>query len=242
MPAAPATCAILQPHYLPWLGYLEMIDRVDVFVFLDDADFIKREWKNRNRVREGPYATAARWLTVPIARDCQQGTPILAARINDDHAWVARHLDALRFAYRKAPRFDAVFPELETMLATRYGRLAELNIALLDWMCGRLGIATPRVRASSLGVPGRKTERLIGIAQAVGAYAYLANNASAAYLDEAAFAEAGIALAYQDYRHPVYGQFYAGTELPFLPQLSVIDLLMNQTPEMALATIRSGRP
>ncbi len=94
--------AICQPHYIPWIGYFEMIDRVDEFVFLDDVDLIMREWKTRNRIRKERTGGEAKWLTVPIARECRRGTPIAGARLGGDPAWRSRHLDAFREVYRCA--------------------------------------------------------------------------------------------------------------------------------------------
>ena len=94
--------AVCQPHYVPWIGYFEMIDRVDEFVFLDDVDLIMREWKTRNRIRKERASVETKWLTVPIARGSRRATTIWAARIGGDGTWRARHLDALRAVYARA--------------------------------------------------------------------------------------------------------------------------------------------
>ena len=66
------TCSILQPHYLPWIGYFDLIKRSDVFVFLDDVQYIKREWKNRNKIRKNPKSEEVKWLSVPIDKKSQK--------------------------------------------------------------------------------------------------------------------------------------------------------------------------
>ena len=239
-------CAIVQPHYLPWVGYFEMIDRVDVFVLFDDVDFIKREWKNRNRIRMERTGDRTRWLTVPIVRDDQRNTPICRARIDTDRPWAAAHARNLEQTYRKTRYFSDYLPALTDLLQSEHTTLAELNARLLRHLCGVLGIDTRIVRASDLGVSGRKTERLANVCQAVGADAYLANNGSSGYLDPSVFEERGIRWRYQDYTHPTYAQWSVWREgrpgdLPWVPYLSVVDLLVNHGPD-ALDILRSGRP
>lgn len=232
--------AICQPHYLPWIGYFEMIDRVDAFVFLDDVDFIKREWKNRNRIRKEALADATKWLSVPIEHADQRGTPIHRARIAETD-WRRRHLDGFRQVYQGARWFEDAFGLLERGLARPAETLAELNVGLVGDLCAYLGIDTELVRSSALAVGGRKTEKLLGLAQVLDADGYLANNGSAAYLETERFDEAGIECRYQDYEHPRYEQRTGDIELPFLSHLAVLDSIANLGPG-SLEVIRSGRP
>ncbi len=233
--------AICQPHYIPWIGYFEMIDRVDEFVFLDDVDLILREWKTRNRIRKERRGQEAKWLTVPIAREDRRGVSIAAARLGADDGWRERHLNALRAVYGATPHFEDAYALLERGLAREARTLADLNVALLGDLCAYLGIDTALRRSSTLGTAGRKTEKLAAVCVAVGADSYLANNASADYLDPQRFAELGIELAFQDYRHPTYRQTSGGRELSFLSHLSVLDLIANQGPASG-AILRQGRP
>lgn len=239
---AAKTCAIVQPHYLPWMGYFEMIDRVDVFVFLDDVQFIKREWKNRNRIRKTPDSAAAKWLSVPI-RGEDQRAPINQARIGGEHDWMSDHLRKIRDVYCRAPHFDAVFPALETKLekAREAETLAALNIELVVGLCDILGIETPVMRSSEIGADGKREEKLLAICKAIGADAYLANNATAGYVGSEYFESEGIEFQVQDYSHPTYPQTSDGHALPFLSHLSIVDLLFN-TGHEAPYFVLSGRP
>ncbi len=237
------TCAILQPHYLPWIGYFEMIDRVDVFVFLDDVQFIKREWKNRNRIRKTPDGGESKWLSVPIRREDQRGM-LNEALVSGHEDWAAKHLNAVRGTYGRAPFFKTVFPTLEEALASP-GRpiLSDLNIALIEWLNGLLGITTPCLRSSGLGALGKREEKLLNICKAVEAYSYLANNATAAYVGADYFETHGIGFSTQDYQHPAYPQASAGANLTPMTHLSIIDLLFNVGADGdALDVIRRGRP
>jgi hypothetical protein len=235
--------AILQPHYLPWIGYFEMIDRVDVFVFLDDADFIKREWKNRNRIRSGPYETNTRWLTVSVPRQAQHDTPLCEVPVAypADSDWPTHHARVISGAYCKAPAFPSVAPVLD-IIAQRHDTLANFNMTLVRAIMRDLGISTPLVLASDLKCDGFKTAKLVSICKAVGATHYLANNTSSTYLDLDLFTHAGIAVSYQDYVHPEYVQRFDGRRLDFISHLSVVDLICNiGTGQAALDIVRQGR-
>ena len=233
--------AICQPHYLPWIGYFEMIDRVDLFVLFDDVDFIKREWKNRNRIRKERSSAETRWLSVPIERSSQRHTPICEARLSPEVNWPRQHLEAIRQVYGGAPHFDSIYPWLTALLQQPHSTLGELNCTLIEAFCDQVGVHTELVRSSSLQSHGSKTERLLSVLRAVEATSYLANNGSKNYLEPSLFEEAEIAWSFQDYERPDYAQRVAGQELPFLSHLSIVDLLMNHGPE-SLEIIRQGRP
>lgn len=234
------TIAICQPHYLPWIGYFEMIDRVDAFYFHDDVDFIKQEWKNRNRIRKEQTGVETRWLTVPVERSCQHDTPLREVRIAADRAWRRRHRNTFRHVYRRAPHGDEAFELLDRGLAAGAASLADLNVHLVAGICAYLGITTPLERTSALAAGGRRTAKLVDLCERAGADAYLANNGSAAYLDLELFSAAGLECRYQDYVHPEYVQSSGGSRLPFVSHLSVLDLVANHGPR-SLAVLREGR-
>jgi len=232
--------SICQPHYLPWIGYFEMIDRVELFVFLDDVDFIKREWKNRNKIRKDARSADTKWLSVPIEHTDQRGTWIRDARIADT-PWRQQHMDGFRHVYRRTAHFADAFELLRSSLEGPQVTLGDLNVGSIATICEYLGITTALERSSTTGCEGKKTDKLLSLAKSVNATSYLANNGSAAYLDESRFLEAGIDCAYQDYQHPDYGQAHGGEELPFLSHLSILDLIANHGPD-ALEVLREGRP
>jgi hypothetical protein len=233
--------AICQPHYIPWIGYFEMIDRVDEFVFLDDVDVIQRDWKTRNKIRKERTGQDTKWLSVPIAHECRRLTPISEALIGGDGTWRKRHIDAFTMVYREAPYFLEAKNLLQGGLAREASTLADLNIGLIKDVCEYMGIETPTQRASNLPSAGKKTSKLLALCDQVKASAYLANNGSACYLEESLFQAAGIQLTYQDYEHPSYSQFSAEQGLSFLSHLTVLDLIANQGPH-SLDILRQGRP
>jgi hypothetical protein len=211
---------ILQPSYLPWLGYFDQLHRSDVFVLYDDVQYDKHGWRNRNRIKT---PQGAQWLTVPVMTRGQGKPTNREVRIVPGDPWPRKHLQALRTYYAKAPAFDLVFPRIEVWLSRRWEFLWELDMAGLALICDLLGFQRDIRLSSTLGIDGGQTDRLIRICRAFGADTYLTGDAAKAYLDEEAFAKAGIRFEYHHYRHPTYAQLHG----EFLSHLSIVDLLMN---------------
>jgi hypothetical protein len=223
--------AIHQPQYLPWLGYLDKLDSADVFIILDTVQFKKHEWQNRNRIRT---KEGWQWLTIPIIDRFPER--IDQVEINPRVDWPRKHGQALRVHYEKAPFWDPLGPMLLTLLDKSWISLRDLNVAVLTLLCDHFGVATPRFLASTLSAREESTDRLIDLCKLVGGTQYLAGHAGGGYMDLGRFADAGIAVSAQAYRHPEYPQRYP----PFVSHLSVVDLLFNCGPE-SLTVLRSGR-
>ena len=211
---------ILQPSYLPWLGYFDQLYKSDVFVLYDDVQYDKHGWRNRNRIKTD---TGSLWLTVPVLTHGQGLPTNRDARIDTRQPWARKHLQALRVNYAKAPAFGEVFDALEPVLGRPWTHLLDLNRAVLETLCRLLGLTRSILLSSELNIPGQKTERLIALCRALGAGRYLTGDAASDYLDETRFAANGIRVEYHHYRHPVYPQLHG----EFVPYLSVVDLLMN---------------
>jgi len=227
--------AIHQLHYLPWLRYYHKIAAADLFVLLDDVQFEKNGWQNRNKIKgaQGPVC-----LTVPVQDAHEQ--PIASVPIAANQArWAEKHLRSLAMHYGKAPHFQAYRGYFEEVYTHRWELLAPLSREILRHTLEVLAIRTPVVRSSELGVEGKATERLIGLCQAVGGDAYLTGAyALDAYLDADAMGAAGIRLAIQEWHCPEYRQLYPGQG--FVPDLSVVDLLLNEGPDASPILMRGG--
>jgi hypothetical protein len=223
--------AVHQPQYLPWLGYLAKWAAADLFVFLDTVQYEKNGWQNRNRIRT---TDGAHWLTVPV--HAHLGTPITEITVDTTQPGRARHVRAIEHAYAGAPYLTAYQTTLRALLDVNWTRLAPLAVASAEWLARAIGIATPARLASELGVDGDDaTGRLIEICKAVGADTYLAGGHGGKYMDAARFEEAGIAVRYQHYDHPVYAQQHG----EFVPFLSGVDLLLTHGDE-SLPILRRG--
>lgn len=214
-----------QLHYLPWLRYFHKLASSDTFVVLDNIQFNKNGWQNRNKIKT-PQGAAL--LTVPILHKFQQ--LISEVRIDGKQPWARKHWRAIEVHYQKAP----FFKEHESFFRGVYERawegLNELNYEIFFYLAKALGIQTRILRSSELSLKGGATERLIGIAKELGARAYLTGSyAVQVYLDPAPFKREGIELVMQEYECPRYPQRYA--ELGFIPELSIVDLLFNCGPK-----------
>ena len=226
--------AIMQPTYLPWLGYFDLIDQVDCFVFLDSVQFDRRSWQQRNRIKG---QDGVHWLTAPVLSKGKRDQLISDVHLDHETPFAAKHLNTITHLYSKAPFFGQYIPELSAVLSEPGDLLARLNVDLIHWLCAKMSIATKTVYSSNLDVEGRKVELLVGICQALGAGRYISPQGSRAYIDENnLFGPNGIELAYHSYSHPEYRQLHGA----FVPYLSALDLLFNEGPD-SLSIIRAGR-
>jgi len=219
---------------LPWLGYFDKIAASDLFVLLDNVQYKKREYQNRNRIRT---RQGVKWLTVPVATTGKYEQMTGEVEIESGASWREKHLETLRHAYSSAPHFKRVFEELEELYMGReWARLAEINSAMLAWFMKEMEIETRVALESELGTGGLSTERIVNICRAVGADVYLSGSGGRDYMDEALFEKAGLKLEYQKYEHPVYPQVHGGFE----PFMGIVDLLFNAG-KNAAQIVRSGR-
>jgi len=215
--------AIHQPQYLPWLGYFDKMGQADVFCYLNNVQYKKNEWQNRNRIKT---VQGWQWLTVPVGYRFPQ--KINEVEVNDNVKWERKHLQAFMTNYRKAPFYEAYIDRFENAYAKRYERLSELNIHLIEMLRDILGLGQkPTLMASELSLSSEPTQRLIDICRAAGGDTYLAGRDGARYMDLDRFADSGIRVVFQDYHHPVYPQLFGS----FVSHLSVVDLLFNCGPE-----------
>jgi hypothetical protein len=227
------TLAVLQPGYLPWLGFFDLLRRADHFVYYDDVQFDKHGWRNRNRVK-GPKG--AQWLTVPVLHGGLGPQPIKQIRIDNSQPWQRKHLATLTQLYAQAPCKALYMAELGTLLEQPWELLVDLDIAAAALMAGWLGLVPPAYRSSCLDVQGDRNERLLRLCQHFSATAYLSPNAAKAYLDVELFARNGIDVVWQDYTPPSYAQLHGD----FIPYLSALDLILNHGPG-AGAILREGK-
>jgi hypothetical protein len=218
-----------QPHYLPWLGYLDKLAKADLFVVMDDLQYEAQNYQNRQRMK---LADGTAWLTVPLVH-AGQGDRICDKRIDNTggarHHWQRRTWRTLEVHYGRARWFARYRDELHAVYSQPWISLVELDMKMLELARNWLAIRTPIVRASSLGLAGAKTDRLIDLCKKVGARAYLTGSGgSAGYLDAERMGRAGIGVIWQHFAHPVYPQRYSGAG--FISHLGFLDLVLNCGP------------
>ncbi len=223
----------MQPTYLPWIGYFDLIDQSDVFVFLDTVAFSRQSWQQRNRVLT---AQGVRWLTVPVHHTA--GAPIREIAIDNTKPWRRKHWATLEASYLRAPHWAEGSEPLARDYSREWNSLAELNIRLIREIASALGVEARFERSSELPLSTRRKEgALIDLCEALGATTYLSPPGSFGYLgSDMGFASSGIELRFQRFEHPAYEQGRG----EFVPYLSAVDLLFNAGPAAA-AAIRKGR-
>ena len=231
--------AVHQPHFLPWLGYLDRMLQADLFIVLDHVQFERRNYQNRTRIL---LDGQPHWLTVPVMQHSQQERVVDKQIENPAKEelrwWGSNHYQTLSHANRKAPYFANYAPALRKILESRWERLVDLDRVLLDYLRDALDIRTPLLTSSELGVGGRRSELILNLCQAVKADTFITGmGASRTYIDRQAFADAGIAVTSQEFVHPEYKQCGGGA---FVPGLSATDLLFNHGP--ASREILRGEP
>jgi WbqC-like protein len=224
--------AIHQPQFLPWLGYFDKMDKADVFCYLDNVQFKKNEWQNRNRIKTGQ---GWQWITVPVQYRFPQ--KISEVPINNTANWQKKHLQALRTNYSKAKFFEVYFAMIEEAYAQPWRWLSDLNIYLAEKIRHLLGLGGKKtVKASDFDLSEEPTQRLIDLCRAVGANTYLSGREGPAYMDMSRFEESGIDMVVQAFDPPEYSQLFGAFE----SHLSVVDLLFNCGPA-SLDRIRESK-
>ena len=212
--------AIHQPEHLPWIGFFEKMQRADLFVLLDDVQFSKGDFQNRNRVKG---AGGVQWLTVPIVQKFPQ--QINEVEIAGDD-WRDKHWRTVLSCYGRAPYFKTICPGLEELYRARSNKLSDFNLNAIRLLARLLGIETKMVRSSELNVTGEKSDLVLNICREVGADAYYSGAMGSTYLQRETFAQAGIEIVFQQFVHPTYQQLFMQSQ-GFVPNLSVLDLLFN---------------
>jgi hypothetical protein len=214
------TLVVLQPSYLPWLGFFDQVRRADVFVFYDDVQFDKHGWRNRNRVKtaRGPL-----WLTVPVRHSGRAGPRLDQVEVDTRTPWARKHLRTIREAYAQAPFLDRYLPQLADVLERDWTLLAELDITLSHLMCTWFGVETTMYRSSQLDIGGTRNGRLLALCRHFAVDRYLSGVAAQGYLDVGAFNDAGVMVEWQDFAHPRYPQLHGD----FVPFMSAIDCVFN---------------
>ncbi len=216
---------ILQPGYFPWLGFFNQMANSDIFVFLEDVQFDRRGWRNRNRVKG---VSSPILLTVPIQKKGRYEQSLMETRIDNTVPWVRKHLKTIQFNYRKSPYFDRYYPDLEKCLTTPWEFLLDLDLALIECHMSWLGLQVKTLRSSNIHVEDMdKTGRLVEICLKAGITDYISGPLCTDYMEYAQFKSADVRLWLHRYVHPEYSQLHS----KFEPYMAALDLLFNMGDE-----------
>ncbi len=208
---------IHQPEHLPYFGFLDKVNKSDIFVILDDVQFKKNNFQNRNQILtpSGP-----KWLGIPVEMKGLEDKNINVRRTNGE--WKTEYRNKIVEAYRNHPYFEEQMEWVDAMLGLESDLLMEYNMFAIREIFRRCGIDTEIVFASEMQIETVKTQRLFDICTRLGATGYLAGQGAIDYLDTEVFK--GIDVLRHSFAHPVYPQMNADT---FVPYMSSLDFLMN---------------
>lgn len=225
--------SIMQPAYLPWLGYFHRLMLSDLHVVLDNVPASKGDFSNRNRIRT---ATGWTWLTVPVVGS-RMTTPISDLQTDSKQQWQLRHWKSIEAAYSRARYFRTYAPTLRDALLLPAPTLESACLNVLRPLNEAFGIATPLLFAKDMDLRERKSDLVLEICRRTNATTYISGPLGRGYLDLRAFANAGIDVRFHDYVDPVYSQVHDGFE----PLISAVDVLFNCGPS-ARAVIADEQP
>lgn len=226
--------AIMQPTFLPWLGYFGMIHSVDEFVFFDSVQFNKRSWQQRNKIKTSVGET---FLSVSVLTKGKEDKDIKNILLDPEHFIPEKMLATISQNYQKAPYFKDYYEGMRAIFLKGHTHLSDFNIDLIEYFCQQIGIKTKFSRSSSMPVNGAKADLLADICSHLKGNVYLSAPGSREYIEEStAFQDRGIEVIYNNYTHPVYQQQY---QSDFIPYLCIADLLFNEGPK-SMEILMSG--
>ncbi len=227
--------AILQPTYLPWLGYFEMIASSDVFVVFDHVQFERKSWQQRNRIKTANGVVS---LTVPVQK-MHREAKISEMKISyQDGNPLEKHFKTIELAYKKAPYFNEYKSFFEKVYSKKPVLLRDLNVDLIKLICSILGINTKIVFSSDFDLKDKnmeKTEKVVNLCKNQGITNLYDAKGAEEILDKSLFEKENILITFQNFHHPEYSQLWG----EFVPYLSAIDLIFNQG-DKSFSIIKSG--
>jgi hypothetical protein len=217
--------AIMQPYFMPYMGYFQLINAVDTFVFLDDVNYINKGWINRNNILVNDKAHL---FTLPLNK-ASQNLLINEISLANDGKWREKLLRTFEMAYRRAPYFHEVFPMLESCVQFPEQNLSKYVANSIQTVSQFLGINTTFLFSSELEkTPDAKgEERILNICSLLKAETYINPIGGTELYNRETFKNLGIELFFLRSMEFEYRQF----RFDFVPWLSVIDPLMFESPE-----------
>jgi len=216
--------AVIQSNYIPWKGYFDIVHDVDEFIFYDDVQYTKNDWRNRNKIksRQGLH-----WLTIPVGARNER---LIHEVEIEDPTWTKKHWETIKQSYSKATHFNEYKDFFESFyLGTKWTNLSELNQYLIRTISREfLGINTDFKDSREFQPEGQRLDRLIDLLVKVGANLYVSGPTARSYIQEDAFKNVGIELVFKEYSgYPEYSQPFP----PFEHAVSILDVLFNCGPK-----------
>ena len=214
------TASIMQPTYLPWVGYFKLIKSSDIFIFLDCVQFDKRSWQQRNYIRDKNNKIL---LTVPVHSKGKQNQKIKDVLIDNTVKWQNKHLNSMLHSYSKSKYFEQHFIDIKNIYNEKIDNLSNLNIKIIKMLCKKLKIKTKFINSSIYNLNLKKDELLYKLCKKVSADIFLSPPGSKNYLSETDYFNRDVKLEYYKYNKYIYDQ----NNKSFIESLSIIDFIFN---------------
>ena len=209
-----------QPAYNPWLGYIHKILISDTFVVMDDVQFEKNSFINRNKILQNSKEIM---LTIPVKTNNYKEKRIRDIEIADEK-WKKKHLRSIEVSYKKSKMFDVVFKQIEFIYKIKSKYLIDYTNAFLEFIIDYLQIDNNIVFASNFKISSKKLDYICELTHKIGGRVFVFGALGKNYVDENYLKEKGIIPYFQDYKHPVYNQL----SNEFHPYMGILDLLFNE--------------
>jgi hypothetical protein len=213
---------IHQPNYLPYLGFFDKLKKSDIFIIYDDAQFVKGDFQQRNRIR---IYHGWKWLTVPVEkkRISINQIKIKSAAETENVTWQEVHFNEIHDNYKRASFYLSFEKDIRQIYEQEYDMLIDINLKLIEFMMKSFRIDTKIIFSSEFGFKSNSTEKLVDLVSAIGGDTYLSGPMGKDYLNLQLFQEKNIQVIFQEFRHPIYKQQYDRFET----NMSAIDGLLN---------------
>lgn len=216
--------AIIQPSYFPWRGFFSIMSLVDTFVFFDDVQYTRRDWRNRNRFEINGDIS---WLTVPI-KSHSRSSKINQIEVNNEINWQEKHLKTFSHSYGKTPYFHDAYNLFSEIKSCNQDSLSELTISTCKSVAEYLGLKPKFVTSSSLGVDAETpSKRLALITSGLSGSVYLSGPTASDYLDLEEFTNRKIQVSFKNHDYEPYPR----ANRKALGGLSILDLIAFQGPK-----------
>lgn len=227
------TVVIHQPDFLPYLGFFHRLLYADLYVILDNVQFVhgSRSWHNRDKIKT---QQGAKWITVATKKS-RRSALVNEIILFEEENFRVRHLNLIRDNYRKAVFYHEVMPYVEQLYSYQCEKMIDFNMKSIEILIELFGINVKHIYSSDIKAEGKGNGIIVDILKKTGATQYLSGVGAIDYYEPMLYDEAGVKVIFQQFEHPVYPQLFGD----FIPYLSSIDLLFNCGIEESRKIIRS---
>ncbi len=213
---------ITQSNYIPWIGFFDSLNAVDLFVVYDDMQYTKRDWRNRNLIKT---PSGLKWLTIPVEVKGKFYQKIKDTKIADKE-WNISHLQIIKQNYKTAAYYKEMIDWIEPLyLNCKFEFLTDVNVYFIEAICDFIEINIAIKYSTGFDLEAEKTERLVNICKELGVTDYYSGPAAKNYMDINKFSNENINVQFWDYSgYNQYNQLFGNFE----QHVTILDLIFNE--------------